>query len=71
MRNRSLSGIQEFDRAIFRFENPHVYPAGLSQDLHEHREEMRTHEFEIIKRRLSEIENNGHNIQKSTPGADK
>ena len=71
MRNRSLLGIQEFDRAIFRFENPHVYPAGLSQDLHEHREEMRTHEFEIIKRRLSEIENNGHNNQKSTPGADK
>jgi hypothetical protein len=32
---------------------------------------MRTHEFEIIKRRLSEMENNGHNNHKSTPGTDK
>jgi nicotinate phosphoribosyltransferase len=70
MRNRTLSGIQEFDRAIFRFENPHVYPAGLSQDLHMHREEMRTHEFEIIKKRLSEMNGNG-NMNHNPEGQDR
>jgi hypothetical protein len=53
MRQRTLDGLAAFDRAIFRFDNPHAYPAGLSEELFRHREEMRSHEFEIIKQRLS------------------
>ncbi len=53
MRQRTIEGLAGFDKAIFRFENPHVYPAGLSQELFDHREEMRIREFEIIKERLS------------------
>jgi nicotinate phosphoribosyltransferase len=60
MRRRTLAGLQEFDKAIFRFDNPHVYPAGLSQLLFNHREEMRTREFEIIKERLSANQANGN-----------
>ncbi len=71
MRARTLAGIARFDRAIFRFENPHVYPAGLSQDLFDHREEMRIHEFEIIKQRLSAMDNNGRSNHNSKPGAGK
>ncbi|MEJ2135511.1 MAG: nicotinate phosphoribosyltransferase [Desulfofustis sp.] len=71
MRARTLAGIAGFDRAIFRFENPHVYPAGLSQDLFDHREEMRIHEFEIIKQRLSAMDNNGQSNHNSKPGAGK
>ena len=66
MRQRTLGGLGGFDRAIFRFENPHGYPAGLSQDLFDHREEMRIHEFEIIKKRLSALDANGHNDSNST-----
>ena len=58
MRRRTLAGLRAFDRAIFRFENPHVYPAGLSQALFDHREQMRSHEFEIIKQRLSANDSN-------------
>lgn len=58
MRRRTLAGLGAFDRAIFRFENPHVYPAGLSQALFDHREQMRSHEFEIIKQRLSANDSN-------------
>lgn len=71
MRARTLAGMDDFDRAIFRFENPHVYPAGLSEDLFDHREEMRIHEFEIIKQRLSAMHNNGNNNNNSRVGADK
>lgn len=59
MRQRTLKNLAAFDQAIFRFDNPHVYPAGLSQELFEHREMMRKHEFEIIKERLTKIHNNG------------
>ena len=61
IRQRTLTGLEGFDRAIFRFENPHGYPAGLSQELFDHREEMRIHEFEIIKERLSTLNANGQN----------
>lgn len=62
MRNRTLVNLKVFDKAIFRFDNPHVYPAGLSQELFEHREMMRNHEFEIIKQRLAASHKNGaHN----------
>jgi hypothetical protein len=71
MRMRTLSGIREFDRAIFRFENPHGYPAGLSQELHNHREEMRIHEFEIIKQRLSEMDANGNMKNNFPEGKDR
>jgi nicotinate phosphoribosyltransferase len=66
MRRRTLAGLAAFDRAIFRFENPHVYPAGLSQALFEHREEMRSREFEIIKERLSANGGNHQAQSKST-----
>ncbi|MEJ2057621.1 MAG: hypothetical protein P8X39_07260, partial [Desulfofustis sp.] len=66
MRRRTLAGLAAFDRAIFRFENPHVYPAGLSQALFEHREEMRSREFEIIKERLSANGGNHQAPSKST-----
>lgn len=59
MRQRTLDGLATFDRTIFRFENPHGYPAGLSQELFDHREEMRIREFEIIKERLSALNSNG------------
>lgn len=59
MRQRTLEGLAAFDRAIFRFDNPHAYPAGLSEELFRHREEMRSHEFEIIKQRLSANHDNG------------
>ena len=71
MRTRTLSGIGQFDRAIFRFENPHGYPAGLSQELHNHREQMRIHEFEIIKQRLSEMDANGNMKNNSPKGKDQ
>ena len=59
MRERTMTSLQSFDKAIFRFDNPHAYPAGLSKELFDHREMMRTHEFEIIKRRLEESRNSG------------
>jgi len=65
MRQRTIDGLASFDRAIFRFENPHVYPAGLSQALFDHREEMRNHEFEIIKQRLSANDVNHENNSES------
>ncbi len=71
MRHRTLAGLDGFDRAIFRFENPHGYPAGLSQDLFDHREEMRIREFEIIKERLSEVHANGNTRNNSSLGKEK
>lgn len=52
IRQRTKLSLTEFDRAIFRFDNPHAYAAGLSQQLFDHRKEMREHEFEKIKVRL-------------------
>jgi len=71
MRQRTLAGLASFDRAIFRFENPHVYPAGLSQALFDHREEMRNREFEIIKKRLSANEANNEKNSTSPRGTEK
>jgi len=69
MRQRTLGGLGGFDRAIFRFENPHGYPAGLSQDLFDHREQMRIHEFEIIKERLSALDAYGQDNSNSISGS--
>jgi len=60
MRSRVLTSLATFDRAIFRFDNPHAYAAGLSQALFERRQMMRDHEFEKIKIRLATAHNNGH-----------
>lgn len=59
MRERTLANLGAFDKAIFRFDNPHVYPAGLSQELFDHREMMRKHEFEVIKQRIAANHQNG------------
>jgi nicotinate phosphoribosyltransferase len=63
MRERTFENLRAFDRAIFRFDNPHAYPAGLSQELFRHRETMRSHEFEIIKQRIGAAHQNS-----GTPG---
>ena len=60
MRNRTLAGLASFDKAIFRFDNPHAYAAGLSQALFEHRQLMREQEFEKIKNRLATADKNSH-----------
>ena len=63
MRDRAQESLATFDRAIFRFDNPHAYAAGLSQALFERRQMMRDHEFEKIKIRLATLANankNGH-----------
>lgn len=39
-RDRAKSGLAGFNDTIKRFTNPHRYPAGLEQSLHEHREAM-------------------------------
>jgi nicotinate phosphoribosyltransferase len=59
MRCRTQASLATFDRAIFRFDNPHTYAAGLSQALFERRQMMRDHEFEKIKVRLATADNNG------------
>jgi hypothetical protein len=59
MRQRTQASLATFDPAIFRFDNPHAYAAGLSQTLFERRQEMRDHEFERIKNQLAAAENNG------------
>lgn len=71
MRSRTLAGLEEFDKAIFRFDNPHVYAAGLSQELFDHREEMRIHEFEIIKERLTAVQANGNMNNNTDSGTEK
>jgi nicotinate phosphoribosyltransferase len=58
MRNRAQTSLVTFDQAIFRFDNPHAYAAGLSQALFERRQTMRDHEFEKIKVRLATAQNN-------------
>ncbi len=58
MRQRSLANLATFDRAIFRFDNPHVYAAGLSQRLFERREKMRESLFETITARLGAVPDN-------------
>ncbi len=60
MRSRAQTSLATFDPAVFRFDNPHAYAAGLSQALFERRQMMRDHEFEKIKFRLAMAENNGH-----------
>ncbi len=57
MRSRTQTGLATFDSAIFRFDNPHAYAAGLSQALFKRREKMRDHEFEKIKVRLAATQN--------------
>ncbi len=59
MRYRAQESLATFDRAIFRFENPHSYAAGLSPALFERRQRMRDQEFEKIKMRLSAANKNG------------
>lgn len=59
MRHRTQVSLATFDPAIFRFEYPHAYAAGLSEALFERREMMRDHEFERIKIRLEATQNNG------------
>ena len=59
MRCRAQSSLATFDPAVFRFDNPHSYAAGLSQALFERRQMMRDHEFEKIKVRLAAAHNNG------------
>ncbi len=59
MRQRGLTNLTMFDRAIFRFDNPHAYAAGLSERLFERRELMRDSHFEIVKARLTAAHNNG------------
>ena len=59
LRERTTQNMASFDPAIFRFDNPHAYAAGLSQALFERREMMRVHEFEKTKVRLSSVNNNG------------
>ncbi len=58
-RQRTLAGLATFDRAILRFDNPHAYPAGLSQRLFERREAMRAEEFTKIQQQLAEGHGNG------------
>jgi len=65
MRNRTQKSLGTFDRAIFRFDNPHAYAAGLSQTLFERRQIMRDHEFERIKNRLAAAHNNGEKNDES------
>jgi nicotinate phosphoribosyltransferase len=59
LRERTTQNMASFDPAIFRFDNPHAYAAGLSQALFERREMMRVDEFEKTKVRLSSVHNNG------------
>jgi hypothetical protein len=56
---RAQASLATFDLAIFRFDNPHAYAAGLSQTLFERRQLMRDHEFEKIKVQLTAAHNNG------------
>ncbi len=68
MRRRAQRSLATFDRAIFRFENPHSYAAGLSPALFERRQRMRDHEFEKIKMRLSAANKKGQGIDSSKNG---
>jgi nicotinate phosphoribosyltransferase len=69
IRARTQENLRRFDPAIFRFDNPHAYAAGLSHRLHERREAMKAHEFELIKAHLASQHENGnnHKEQKSDP----
>ena len=66
MRQRALANLATFDSAILRFDNPHVYAAGLSQRLFERRELMRDSHFETVKSRLAVDHNNGPAETKTT-----
>ena len=66
IRRRAQTSLATFDLAIFRFDNPHAYAAGLSQNLFERRQLMRDHEFEKIKVQLTTAHNNGHNGQENS-----
>jgi nicotinate phosphoribosyltransferase len=68
LRQRTLDNLSSFDRAIFRFDNPHAYAAGLSQQLFERREAMRAAEFEKIRSRHARPDDgtgrgNSYNVQ--------
>lgn len=41
----ALAGLDAFERAILRFDNPHAYAAGLPAPLHARRERMRLDEL--------------------------
>ncbi len=58
MRQRTLANLATFDRAIFRFDNPHVYAAGLSPSLFERREKIRESHFAKVTARLGTLDNN-------------
>jgi len=63
IRQRAKMSFSSFDRAIFRFDNPHAYAAGLSQALYDRRQRMQDHEFEKIKERLVTVHNsNPHDL---------
>jgi len=53
LRKRTQKNLAAFDPAIFRFDNPHAYAAGLSQSLFERREEMRDRQFEENRKKLT------------------
>lgn len=63
IRERSQASMAAFEHGIFRFDNPHVYAAGLSETLFERRQEMRDHEFEKTKIRLAAVEQDGNGIE--------
>ncbi|MBT8360210.1 MAG: hypothetical protein KJO32_04580, partial [Deltaproteobacteria bacterium] len=53
LRKRTRENLAAFDPAIFRFDNPHAFAAGLSQTLFERREEMRDRQFEENRKKLT------------------
>lgn len=53
IRKRTQTSLASFDQAVLRFDNPHAYAAGLSQDLFERRQAMRDRDFEKIKVQLA------------------
>jgi nicotinate phosphoribosyltransferase len=53
LRKRARENLAAFDPAIFRFDNPHAFAAGLSHSLFERREEMRDRQFEENRIKLT------------------
>ena len=53
LQKRTRKNLAAFDPAIFRFDNPHAFAAGLSQTLFERREKMRDRQFEENRKMLT------------------
>jgi len=62
MRQRTLEDLASFERAILRFDNPHAYATGLSHGLFLLCQQMREHEFDRMRDRLSAGDHNGGRI---------